>query len=313
MFWKKAKKQAAAPQAGEKGEKKGKKPDARLHAESLGDVWFALTGHDPATLVPQVVGTVIAQGGTRPPWRWQHGGNEYVLMAWPHDQPVRAAVLMSGPEGGDLKPVTAVPLLEGLPNDLQVEAVRPRMEGLGGDVAVSMLEGKNPMWFFDPLFDRDKNDLTPGVTHTFWLAALALGIRKALLDELTIAQGPAWEAHVEEWLRENPDKKRQDAPPLKVDIKGRHFIMPGRFFGEYQVRAIVEQVQDCRLEKMPVKLLYLSFPFEDRPQMRLALYASRHVLGQWEPVPGEEVDAYVWLQGRIIDLEGAAPRQGGEE
>ena len=35
-----------------------------------------------------------------------------------------------------------------------------------------MIEGKNPMWFYDPPYLRDKDDLTPGVTQTFLLSGL---------------------------------------------------------------------------------------------------------------------------------------------
>lgn len=284
----------------------------RVHAEGLGDVWVALTGRDPAAIMPQVVGTVLHDGGTRPAWQWKRRGREHVLMAWPKDQPVRAAVLMAGDEGGKLAPVTAVPLLEGLPNDLLVESVHPRAEGLGADVAVTMIEGENPMWFFDPLYGRDQDDLTPGITHTFWLAGLALGIRKALLDELTIAQGPQFEAHAAAWLEQNPGASRLDVPPLKIPMAGKRCIMPGRRFGEYQVRAVVERAEECKLENMDVRALYLSFPFEEREPLRLALYASRFVLGDFAPEEGDEVEAYVWLEGRIIDLDGA-PAAGAED
>lgn len=280
--------------------------DGRLHAEGLGHVWAALTGADPRFIIPQVVGTVIAQGGTRPPWQWKERGREYILMAWPQDQPIRAGVLMGGEEGGQLKPITAVPLLEGFPNDLEVEEVHPRAEGMGGDIAVNMLEGKNPMWFFNPLYGRDRADLTPGVTHTFWLAAAALGLRKALLDEITITQGPRYEDYADAWLKENPGKSRIDVPPLKIDIRGKSFIMPGRFFGEYQIRAAIERIDECHFDKMPVRVLYLSFPFEDRPPMRLPLYASQKVLDDYTPEPGHEIEAYAWFQGRIIDLEQTA-------
>ena len=37
------------------------------------------------------------------------------------------------------------------------------------------------MWFYDPLYLRDKDDLTPGITHTFSLAGLCFALRKALL------------------------------------------------------------------------------------------------------------------------------------
>lgn len=285
----------------------------RVHGEGLGDAWLALTGRNPAAIMPQVVGTVLHEGGTRPAWRWRRQGREHVLMAWPQDQPVRAAVLMAGEEGGRLKPETALPLLEGLPNDLEVEAVKPRAEGLGADVAVTMLEGANPMWFFDPLYGRDQDDLTQGITHTFWLAGLAFGIRKALLDELTITQGPQYEVHAQDWLEEHPGASRLDVPPLKVPMRGKRCIMPGRRFGEYQIRAEVEQVEDYRLESMDVKALHLSFPFEERPALNLVLYASKYVLGDFAPEKGDEIESYVWLQGRIIDLEAGPAASGASE
>lgn len=275
----------------------------RAHNEALGDAWAVLTGKNPAEIIGQIAATVMHEGGTRPAWQWKRDGKDHLLLAWPQEQPVRASVIVAGAEGEKLAPVTAAPLLEGLPNDLTVEDVHPWHTGVEANVAVSMLEGKNPMWFYDPLYGRDKDDLTPGITHTFLLAGLAFGLRKALLDEITITQGVRYEAYAEAWLAENPGKTRLDVPPLKVSVSNRHLIMPGRNFCEYQMRGTIEEVTDCQLENMPVKLLYLSFPFEDRQPMRLPIYASKMVLGDYEPEKGQDIDAYVWLQGRIIDMD----------
>ncbi len=275
----------------------------RVHFEGLGDQWVVLTGQQPGYLIPQVVGTVLHEGGSRPAWQWKRKGQEHILMAWPAESPARAAVLMAGEEGGKLQPKNAVPLLEGLPNDLTVDSVHPWQNGLGANVSVSMLEGGNPMWFHDPLYGRDLDDLTPGVTHTFVLSALAFGVRKALLDEVTITQGPRYEAYAEEWLAANPGKSRLDVPPLKVDVAGKRIIMPGRNFCEYQVRTTIEKVEDCQLEKMPIKVLYTQFPFDDRPPMVLPIYVSKLTLGDLDPQPGMDIDAYIWLQGRIIDFD----------
>lgn len=284
------------------GQEMPQRPE-RIHNESLGNVWMALTGINPAQLIPQVVGTVLKEGGTRPPWKWERKGQEYIAIAWPAESPVRACVLMAGPVGENLKPVTALPLIEGFPNDLTVEEVHPRQEGFGADVAVGMIENKNPMWFFDPFYTRDKDDLTPGVTHTFWLAGVAFAIRKAMLDHVTLTSGPQYESYASQWLADNPDRESRDVPPLKIDVGGKHYIMPGRFFGEYQIRAVIEEVEDLQFEKMPVKALYLSFPFDNRPSMRIPLYASDFVLGDYKPEKGHDMEAHIWLQGRIIDLE----------
>lgn len=276
----------------------------RIHAEALGQQWAVVLGGNPAQLMPSVVGQVISEGGTRAAWQWLIGEQEHVVMAWPSDQPVRAAVVMRTQErGGQFKPCDAFPLLEGLPNDLTVADVHPWEAGCGANVAVTMMEGKNPMWFYDPFYLRDKNDLTPDVTHTFLLAGLALGVRKALLDDVTITQGPEYDAYALRWLQEHPGKTRLDVPPYKVPLNGKHMIMPGRAFGEYQMRATVEEVQDVQLEKMPLKMLRLSFPFNDRPPLQLPVYASAMVLGEYQPKAGEDVDLYVWLQGRVIDFD----------
>ena len=280
----------------------------RTHAEGLGDVWAVVLGRNPAALMPQVVSTVLHEGGTRPAWQWKRGGKEYVLMAWPREEALRASVLLrADEEGGQLRPCDAVPLLEGLPNDLTVESVHPWEHGNGADVAVSMIEGKNPMWFYDPLYLRDKDDLTPGITHTFTLAGLCLAVRKALLDDVTITQGPQYEAYAADWLAANPGKGRLDVPPLKVSMKGRRMIMPGRRFCEYQIRGEVEEVRQGHLEQMPVTLMYMRFPFDGRAPMLLPIYASKMVLKDYEPQPGDEIDAYVWLQARVIDFDPQAP------
>ena len=268
-----------------------------------GDAWAVLLGQNPMAVMPQVVGTVLHDGGTRPAWQWKRSGKDYVLMAWPKDQPSRAAVLMQADEGEKFKPLSAVPFLEGLPNDLTVEDIHPWSQGGGANVAVSMIEGKNPMWFYDPLYLRDKEDLTPGVTQTFLLSGLAIALRKALLDDVNITQGPQYEAWAAQWLAENPGKTRLDVPPLKISMTGRQLIMPGRRFAEYQVRTKVERVDDVKLEKMDIKVLYVRFPFDQRPDMVLPIYASKMVLRDYDPQEGDEVDAYVWLQGRVIDMD----------
>jgi hypothetical protein len=275
----------------------------RVHFEGLGDAWGVLTGCNPAEVVPQIAGTVVHAGATRPVWQWRREGKEYVLLAWPQDQPARAAVLMSGNEGENLSPVSVVPLLDGLPNDLTVEETRPWQRGHLANVAAGVIEGENPLWFFNPLYNRDIEALTPGVTHTFLLAGLAYGLRKALLDEMTITRGPQYEAWAAAWLEENPGRGRLDVPPLKVNLTGKRIILPGRNFCEYELRGTVEEAADCQLEKMPVKILYLTFPFENREPLRLPVFASNLVLGDYVPQKGDEVDAYVHLQGRVIDFD----------
>lgn len=276
--------------------------DTRFHHEGLGDPWVALVG-DPQHFMSQIVATVLHAGGTRPSWQRTVRGEEYVLMAWPEDQPVRAAVLMRGPAEGQLKPATAVPLIEGLPNNFMVDTVVPWATGVEANIGVEVTENGKPLWFYNPLYFRDKEDLTPGVVHTFLLGGLAYGLRKALLDELTITRGPQYEGYAEAWLADNPGKKRLDVPPLKIPMKGNTIIMPGRIFGEYEIRNTIAAVEKAQIDKTEVYVITVTFPFGEGPALVLPIYAAAHLLAGYEPQVGDDIDAYVWLQGRIMDMD----------
>lgn len=276
--------------------------DTRGHHEGLGDQWGVLVGN-PAQLMPQIMGTIIHSGGTRPAWQAKKDNTEYVLMAWPEDEPIRAAAIMSGPAEGELKPATAVPFLDGLPNDFTVDQVHVWENGVAAHVGVTMEGSQKPLWFYTPTYFRDHEALiTPDVTSTFLLAGLAYGLRRALLDTVTITQGPRYEAYAAAWLAEHPDKKSHQVPPLKLDVAGSRVIMPGNNYCEYQIRATVESVESSHLDKEPVRMLRLSFPMEGRAALDIMLYVPERALEQgYEPKAGDEIDTYVWLQGRIMD------------
>ena len=137
----------------------------------------------------------------------------------------------------------------------------------------------------------------------FSAEGVAKEMRQCGFDDITITKGPQFEVYAQDWLDKNPGKTGLDVPPLKFNLKGRHLIMPGRQFCEYQMRATVEDVDDCKLDRMDIRILYVSFPFDDRPSLQLPLYAPKSVLKDFDPKAGDEIDAYVWLQGRVIDMD----------
>ncbi len=284
------------------------KEETRSHFEGLGHQWAVLVGN-PEALMPQIIGTVLHAGATREAWQRKDDTKETMLMAWPQDEPIRAAAVVQGELEGKLNTVTVAPLLDGLPNDLVVEDCIAWKSGVEANVGAAVFEGQKPVWFYNPLYFRDKEDLTPGVTHTFSLAGLALGLRKALLDEMTITQGPIYESHAEAWLQANPDKSRLDVPTLKVNLAGKQIIMPGRNFCEYEIRNTILQVDTAKLEKGEIYVLRMAFPIADREPLHILLYVPKHLCKDYEPQVGDDVDAYVWLQGRILDQKASIKHQ----
>ncbi|MDR2695018.1 MAG: hypothetical protein LBC79_01375 [Deltaproteobacteria bacterium] len=273
----------------------------RTHVEGLGDPWAALLA-DPAALMPQVVGTVLQEGGSRPAWQAAYRGREHILLAWPQESAIRAAVVLRGEEGDKLTPATAVPLLEGVPNDMTTEDLHPWANGVEADVAACRNEGAQPLWFYTPFYFRDREALmTPGVRHTFMLSGLAYGVRKALLDDMTIADGPRFEIWAEKWLEENPDKTRLDVPPWKLSLRGASVLLPSAQYTVYQLRAPILSLEEAELSGEKVYILRLAFGLDTPQPLELPLYAPARVCKRYVPQEGDEIDAIVWLQGRLLD------------
>ena len=206
----------------------------RTHFEGLGKAWLTLF-KEPQRELPNLVVLTLDKGGTREAWRQNDEGLETLVMGWPAEAGLRIGVTVRGGLGERLKPISSYPLLEGLPNEMTVEAVHPWENQSEGTVGAARNEGAEALWFYTPFLFRDRDALTPGVRHTFLVAGLAYGVRPALLDEMTISSGPQYEEYTRQWLEAHPGSSRLDVPQLTLPLAGSRILMPGDAYGDYQV------------------------------------------------------------------------------
>ncbi len=270
--------------------------------EALGQKWFALLDNpekDAMAFIPRI----IEEGGTREAWCVNTPELETGLYAWPSDQPLRVSVTVRGKKEGRLIPVTVMPLLEGIPQDMTFEEVHPWSNGVTAFVGACRNEGATPLYFHEPFYFRDKEYFsTPGVRQTFLLAGMAYGVRRALLDELTITEGPEFERFAAKWLEEHPGSTRLDVPQLKVDLRGQSVLMPGDMPGDYQLRATIARVEECVLDERKIYMLYIAPLGTDTPNpLHLVIYAPEKICKDGPFKEGDEIDALLWLQGRLLD------------
>ncbi len=289
------------------------------HIEAMGDKWSVLLGgvqtqEQLTSIMGGVIGTTLEYGGSRPAWSKTDDGQERMLFAWPKESLLRTSVVMAGTPEGQLSPVAVAPFMEGFANDLMVKATYPWKGGHEGEV-LAQPNGFLPMWFYDPLFFRDAGELAEGKIVRFYLSGLCFGLRRALLDELTITEGPAYEKHVVEWMQANPKKTRLDVPPLKIDLKGKTLLNLGTHYCEYQCRAVIFDVDSFMFgpEQSQQKIYRFGIGFGDPEHTVYAiLYAPEHICGKYVPSEGDEVDLYFWMQGRIADAENLEDQAQGQ-
>lgn len=274
------------------------------HSESMGDKWFPL-GVGPKD-ISGVISTTLELGGTRPAWGYTDEQVERMLMAWPKESLLRSAVVVAGKPQSQLPAVSVFPFMEGFPNDLSFLDSYAWKGGHGGEI-LAQKDGLPPLWFYDPLFFRDIEGLAEGETRKYYLSGLCYGLRRALLDELTITSGPEYERHALQWMKDNPDKTRLDVPALKVPLKGRTLIDLCERYCEYQSRAVIFDVDSFLFgpEGAQQKIYRFGVAFGD-PQTptHVLMYAPERIcIKGYEPKEGDEVDMIFWLQGRIADAE----------
>lgn len=272
------------------------------HLESMGDKWFPLGIGESD--IPGVISTTLELGGTRPAWTVKNEDSERMLMAWPAEGLLRSSVLVAGKPDGQLSAVAVSPLMEGIGNPLKVVASHAWKDGHAGEIAAHP-DGMPPLWFYDPLYFRDCG-VAQGSIENFYLSGLCYGLRRALLDELTITRGPEYEKHALEWMKRNPTKTRLDVPALKIPLRGKTIIDVCERTCEYQSRAVISDVASFMFgpEEAQVKVyrFTISFGAPEKPLTSIEIYAPERVCFRgYEPKEGDEVDMIFWLQGRIAD------------
>ena len=283
------------------------------HIESMGDKWFAL-GVDSKEVLG-VIATTLELGGTRPAWGMKDENVERMLMAWPSDSLLRSSVLMAGKPEGKLSAVAVAPLMEGFSNTLTVKDTYPWK----GDHAGEILAGTDdfpPFWFYAPLFFRDGTGDVKDKSFEFLLSGLCFGIRRALLDELTVTQGPAYEKHALEWMKQHPDKTRLDVPALKIPLRGKTLIDITDHCCEYQCRASIFDVDSFMFgpEKSQMKIYRFGVGFgnPEKPVYAIIYAPERICYKGYEPKEGDDVDMIFWMQGRVADTDGQVAQETEE-
>jgi len=268
--------------------------------EGLGHLWLTVM-KDPRQEIPVMIPYVLREGVTREAWQVKTEKLETITMVWPQEGSFRAAVTLQGPPDGKLKPKSCAPLLDGVVNDLTVDDIEPWASGVEGNISAFRNEGAKPIWFYNPLLARDKGALTPGVRQSFVISALATGLRRGLLDDMNITQGSMYEEYAAKWLSENPEASRLDVPQLSIDLRGARILMPSDAHGNYQVRCPISSLDECQFADEAVYLLGVEFGLETENPLRFVIYAPKRICNNIEPKVGDEIDAIIWLQGRIID------------
>lgn len=270
------------------------------HFEGLGDTWHALFGKNNS--IEPLLPTVVNEGKLFPDCQatYQNGAIS-ALLQYPEQAPFRiGALVVKTPESEGMKLWSCCPVMEGLPNRLVIGKTHTWENHVEGVVAAKEADGGSPVTFFAPFYFRDKDIFASGGEQTISLAALALSLGKAELQEFTVDEGPLYESRLQEFLEENPGKSQADFTTPVVSMRGCRILMPSKYVPEWQFRCPVLNVETISLFGHTIHKMQVIFVGMDDQEISGYLYASEHVLNGYVPQAGDDIQGVLWMSGALV-------------
>jgi hypothetical protein len=195
---------------------------------------------------------------------------------------------------------SAFPIFEGLPNSLTILNTHTWGNGIEGVVAANTGYDGLRIDFYDPYYFEDSSKLIKGEKRELFISALALNLRQAEKNELSINYGHFYESELQEFLKENPDKTKADFPAVALSLKGMCMFLPTSIVGENQFRCPVLEVKkvsvlNINFYQLRVKIIgtYENKTFE------CYIYASELTLKGYIPQVGDDIEGVLWLCGYL--------------
>jgi hypothetical protein len=156
--------------------------------------------------------------------------------------------------------------------------------------------------FFDPSFYRNRFKYKVGETHEFSVAALAYSLHKAETAGYDIDKGPLVELERQQLLKENPHADVSAVKSVWISLENAAICFPHpQYPGECEFRGPVKTVEWFKFDNLDFCRLLVTLVRPNDQDFDVFVYAAAHVLGDYRPKSGDDVEGVVWLQGNLVE------------
>lgn len=272
---------------------------------TYGSQWSALLGDTEQ--IPEILDEAIREGQCiwpkniyeLPDAEGNVGVCRVLVIDHPGDAVIQSRLICSRRENADHGNVEfGFPFLGGgMPNLLTIREIHE-----AGSALEAVLECSTPggatIKLFDPYFQMLSDVYQVESTVEFVIAGLSYVLRKAEQESITITEGPMVELRRQDALKEDPDADVSAITSVEICLKGCTMLIPREETGDAEIRATVlditwHEVRGVRMAKITV----LFRGGQDSGGTVFPIYASEHVLNGYDPIPGDDIEGVVWMQG----------------
>lgn len=268
--------------------------------EGLGSIWEGLY---PLFLTE--LPTIINNGSIDEQSVIKNAQQEFAvgLLQYPALVGLRVGCLLEhNKEENHIAFISGFPLLDGYMNTLTILARYTWENGLEGEVAAEMSGTNHTISFFAPYYFRDAEKFSPDTNAEVALSAIAFSLKKSTMLEFNIDKGPLYEMSLDRYLQEQPEKKQEDFPHVKVSCRGMVACMATETTCTFQYRSPILDARPCLFLGIPCwcLLITLARNEEEGEDMRAYIYVSEEKLAGYTPQVGDDVEGVCWLMGNLV-------------
>lgn len=200
--------------------------------------------------------------------------------------------------------ITTCPVLRGVKNTVKLLEAYTWENQVEGEFSAKSLSVNNLVLnFFDPFYCFDKKyNFKKDKECTVYLSAIAYYAEELEERDYTFTEGSYYDACLEGFLKENPNKTESDFEPPIVEMRAEHFRMyaPKDITSVIEIVGLIEDVE--YFEELGRKFAVLKVNLEhreDNEYLYVNVYVGENLLDKYTPEVGKGIVANIHLMGYL--------------
>ena len=266
------------------------------HFEGHGDQWNALGFEDGEIL--EIIPESIKKGTLAQEYVSELSDNSEInYILYPESNAVQICSLILS-ENNKNTAEAFYPVLEGLKNQIIIEELFTWENNLEGEVEASCCDKIN-LSFFAPFYKHNFSNMEKDAKVDVYLSGLAFSVEKAVM-ELEIEEGPLYEMALSNYLKDNPQKTKNDFPFVTVSMAGSVIFLPTDTCAVYEYRGIIHDLEHVTfLGKNIIKAKVPLIKNDDGYDVFINLYFFEGNVKDFDCKIGDDIQCVIWLTGYI--------------
>jgi len=266
------------------------------HFEGHGDHWNALGFEDDEIL--GIIPESIEKGTLLRKYISELSDNSKISpILYPESNAVRICSLIVSRNNQNTAEAF-YPVLEGVKNEIIIDEKFTWGNNLEGEIEASCRDKIN-LSFFAPFYKHNFSNMEKGEKVDIYLSGLAFSVEKAIM-ELEIEEGPLYEMALRDFIKDNPQKTKNDFPFVPVRMDGAVILFPTDTCALYEYRGIIHDLEHVTfLGKNIIKAKAPLVKDDDGYDVFANLYFFEGNAKDCDFKIGDEIQCVIWLTGYI--------------